>query len=248
MRIYICTHKEFKPVVEDSRLMPLMVGAALRESDFGYLRDDAGDNISEKNPNYCELTGLYWIWKHSPDECVGLCHYRRYFDPSVDYLKELRNYDVILPEPLYPIVPLRVDYSCFHVREDYVALREAVMKVSPDYLGAFDEVMAGNLFSPYNMFVGSRKFVDKYCSWLFSIMSEVERNVKLSGYAYQQRVFGFMGERLMQVFVRRNHLRVKRVPVFMPGEKMRRWVPWPRFFRNRLTFFFVRFLLRGYCK
>lgn len=248
MEIYVCTHKEFSPKVKDSRLTPLMVGAALREADFGYQRDDEGDNISTKNPNYCELTGLYWIWKNSREDTVGLCHYRRYFDPRVDYEKELKTHDVILPEPLYPIVPLRVQYCCFHVREDYMALCEAVGKVSPDYITAFDKVFDGNVFTPFNMFIGRRKFVDAYCSWLFSVLSEAEKSVKLSGYAYQQRVFGYMGERLMQVYVERNRLRVKRVQVSTPTEGIRGWRPWPRYFTNRLKFMLLRHFLKDYCK
>ena len=33
-----------------------------------------GDHISSKNPNYCELTGLYWAWKNLDCEYIGLCH------------------------------------------------------------------------------------------------------------------------------------------------------------------------------
>lgn len=248
MKIYICTHKEFTPAVSDNRLAPLMVGAALRESDHGYQRDDEGDNISRKNPNYCELTGLYWMWKNSKEDIMGLCHYRRYFDSSADFAKMLETCDVILPRPHYTPVSLRIDYCCYHEREDYMALRNAVAKVSPDYLAAFDEVLDSNMMSPYNMFVAPRKFVDAYCSWLFSVLDEVEKNVKMSGYAYQQRIFGFMSERLMQVFVRRNNLKVKRVPVYMPGERKRGWRPWPWYAISRLRYLFTSIPLRNYGK
>lgn len=236
--------------VDDSRLTPLMVGAAQRESDYGYQRDDAGENISTKNPTYCELTGLYWMWKNAKDdEVLGLCHYRRYFDSSVDYAKLLEACDVILPEPIYFQVPLRVEYCCAHVCEDYQALREAVASVSPDYLQAFDEAMDDNLLSPYNMFIAPREFVDAYCSWLFSVLAEVEKNVKLSPYPYQRRVFGFMSERMMQVFVRKNNLRVKRIPVYNTDEpKDTSFHPWPRYSRRRLTFLLTRLLLKDYCK
>lgn len=47
--------------------------------DLGYQKDNEGDNISAKNPYYCELTGIYYAWKNIPAEYLGLVHYRRYF-------------------------------------------------------------------------------------------------------------------------------------------------------------------------
>ena len=62
----------------DEAYLPLRVGSALGE-DFGYIRDDEGDNISNKNPWYCELTVLYWLWKNTTADYKGLMHYRRIF-------------------------------------------------------------------------------------------------------------------------------------------------------------------------
>ena len=78
--IYIAAHKEFDvPRLEN--YVPLQVGAEGKE-DLGFLRDNTGDNISVKNPNFCELTGLYWIWKNTNDEYKGVVHYRGYFCKS----------------------------------------------------------------------------------------------------------------------------------------------------------------------
>ena len=66
---------------EDDVYMPLHVGAEGKES-LGYTPDNTGENISSKNPNYCELTGLYWAWQNMNCEYIGLCHYRRYFGKS----------------------------------------------------------------------------------------------------------------------------------------------------------------------
>lgn len=105
--IYIAAHKQFTSLEMDGYI-PLQVGAE-NNIDLGYLKDNVGDNISEKNPNYCELTGLYWIWKNCNDEYKGLVHYRRYFGKSnlkigpsniytyQEMVKMLETADIVLP-------------------------------------------------------------------------------------------------------------------------------------------------------
>ena len=71
-------HKKYEKLNNDIYI-PLQVGAALHNS-LGYHSDNTGDNISERNPYYSELTGLYWLYKNDSDcDITGLCHYRRYF-------------------------------------------------------------------------------------------------------------------------------------------------------------------------
>ena len=77
IRMIVATHKPYW-MPEDPVYLPVQVGAAGRES-LGFQRDDEGENISAKNPNYCELTGLYWAWKNLDADYIGLVHYRRYF-------------------------------------------------------------------------------------------------------------------------------------------------------------------------
>lgn len=79
MTIYIAQHKPYwSPKLNG--YVPIQVGAANSNNIFLKLRDDIGENISVKNPIWCELTALYWIWKHDDtSDFIGLCHYRRYF-------------------------------------------------------------------------------------------------------------------------------------------------------------------------
>lgn len=110
MKIYVITHKKFEEKCKSSVYQPILVGAALHDIDVSYLKDNSkNDNISDKNSSYCELTGIYWIWKHSKDDIVGVCHYRRYFSNSRYYLSALKEkqirqilnkYDIIVPKKI----------------------------------------------------------------------------------------------------------------------------------------------------
>ncbi len=62
IKIIIASHKKYQKPVENIYL-PVQVGAEGKEKIEGYTQDNTGENISTKNPNYCELTGLYWAWK-----------------------------------------------------------------------------------------------------------------------------------------------------------------------------------------
>ena len=69
----------------DDMYIPLHVGAEGKKDkqgnplDLGYQKDNTGENISELNASYCELTGLYWAWKNLDADFIGLSHYRRHF-------------------------------------------------------------------------------------------------------------------------------------------------------------------------
>ncbi len=61
IKILVATHKKYW-MPEDDVYLPIHVGRA-GKADLGYVGDNTGDNISSKNTNYCELTGLYWPGK-----------------------------------------------------------------------------------------------------------------------------------------------------------------------------------------
>lgn len=75
--IAIAAHKPYR-MPEDDIYLPLHVGCEGKK-EIGFTGDNTGENISAKNPYYCELTGLYWLWKNTEAEYKGLVHYRRHF-------------------------------------------------------------------------------------------------------------------------------------------------------------------------
>lgn len=222
--------------------MPVHVGKALSDLDLGIIGDDTGENISRKNRSYCELTGLYWAWKNLKDvDIVGLCHYRRYFDfhgqcqPVLPYSKfskgrfdtldfsvpqkikdAVLNGKVVAPRVMNNVGSLYDEYCICHYSEDLRVLEAVVKERSePKYADAFDKVMhLSHKPLCYNMFLMNWPMFDKYCAWLFGILEEVERRIDISRYSpVQQRVFGYMSERLFNVFVAAEGLKVIHKPL-----------------------------------
>lgn len=228
IRIYVMAHKAFD-VPEDKIYIPLQVGASLHEP-LGYLADNTGDHISGKNPNYSELTGLYWMWKNGPDcDITGMCHYRRYFLneneellQASEYEEILKEYDVIVTGRLvYPAgESIYGGYARKHHAKDLDLTREAVKEYYPEYLPSYDEVMNGNVMYYANMMAADRKLMNRYAEWLFTILFEVEKHIDMTGYDdYDRRVFGFLAERLVMVWIRHNWLKPYETQVGLMGVK-----------------------------
>ena len=219
MAVYIAAHKAFTPV-DTAGYIPLQVGAA-NGADLPYAKDNTGDHISDKNPHFCELTGLYWIRKNTQDTIKGLVHYRRYFMQGGQVLTEeqierlLENCDVILP-PKEILRESAWREFCLHSghEQDLTLLRQAVETIDGAYLPAFDKVMAGNRLHLFNMLIARQETFDAYCDWLFAVLFELEKHVDMTGYTpYEQRLYGFLSERLLNVWVAHNNLTVRTVKV-----------------------------------
>lgn len=83
IKIYVACHKD-SYVPENSLLFPIQVGCKISNRHIpNMLHDDLGDNISERNRMYCELTAQYWAWKNDGmSDYIGFFHYRRYLNFS----------------------------------------------------------------------------------------------------------------------------------------------------------------------
>ncbi len=238
IKILIATHKK-SWLPKDPIYLPLHVGAE-GKAPLGYTPDNTGDHISGKNPNYCELTGIYWAWKNLDADYIGLCHYRRYFshcdsqhkDPETikrqiwkgtDFEKALRDYDVILPERIHfeNSTTIEEQYAECHYEKDLLTTREIIRELHPDYLDVFDAVMKENSLHCYNMFVMKKEILDRYCEWLFSILFEAENRINITEYdSYQARIFGFLSERLLDVWFRQQNIRIKETPTAFLRDKV----------------------------
>ena len=170
------------------------------------LTDDSGENISERNRQFCELTALYWIWKNAKQDIVGLEHYRRHFLLQDDWCQRMRenNIDVILPTPLYVAPSLAQNYKDRHVASDWNFMMDYLRRIYPrDYKEAI-AFWDTNLYSPCNMFIMKKEVLNALCTWLFPILFVCAEHGGEREDPYQNRYPGFLAERLISFFFEKN--------------------------------------------
>ncbi len=222
IKIIVATHKKYW-MPDDPMYLPVHVGAAGKES-IGYQRDDEGENISSKNANYCELTGLYWAWKNLQADYIGLAHYRRHFsngkrfgDKKEKVIKQpeleqkLKNTDVLLPTPRnYWIETNYSQYAHAHHAIDLDTTKKILLEKYPQYITAWNSSMKKTTGHRFNMFVMKKDLFNQYCEWMFDILFELENRLDISTYnKNDSRVFGFVSERLLDVWIETNGIQYK---------------------------------------
>lgn len=210
----IATHKA-AAMPSESMYVPVHVGRTLTEQDFGYQSDADGENISAKNRSYCELTALYWAWKNTDADAYGLSHYRRYFSGEAagpngigvmsdeEASAALEQYEVIVGKRRnYVVETIDSHYRNGHHGEDLDVLRASIERLSPEYIPSYEAIFSGRKLSLYNMFLMRGPIFRQYAEWLFTVLADVESKIDESDRsAYQQRTMGYLGERLLNVWV-----------------------------------------------
>ena len=218
IKIIIAAHKKYR-MPDDDIYLPLQVGAAGKEK-LGYLTDDTGDNISQKNPYYCELTGIYWAYKNLDAEYIGLAHYRRHFICKKLNKKDrfsslmtreeteqrLKNFDIILPRMRNYYIENLYDHYENTLKSGHLEKTREIIKIKcPEYLTEFDKLHIRKKAHMFNMFVMKKEIFDKYCEWLFDILFELEKQIDPSKYdAFHARYLGRVSELLLDVWINTN--------------------------------------------
>lgn len=243
MRIFTITHKIVKLPPLDNCYHTLMVGAANKDYiPEDYLRDDAGDNISKFNDSYCELTGLYWMWKNVSDEIIGLVHYRRFFakisglryhtkyivldkKKNCQFLteemikKKLASCDILVKKSTVRKENNRKIIAT-QIKQEDIEIMDSVIKNSYfDYYYSYVQEMNEYFHLNCNMFIGKKIIVDQYCEWLFPLLFQIDQEHKRKvGARFHQRELGYLGEILFGVWLNRNKINYQICDVVNIGE------------------------------
>lgn len=235
--VAVATHKEYRMPI-DGVYMPLQVGRALHPNvDLGMTCDNTGDNISQLNAQYSELTGLYWMWKNCDADYQGLVHYRRHFAKNdsakrhgdenerfsciagkQDYARLLDTCEIIVPERRnYYIETVYSHYEHTMQEGQLDATRSIIAQTNSDYLDAFDAQMNKTSAHLFNMFVMRKDLINEYCSWMFPIIGELAKHIDSSSYSvFEMRFPGRISEILFDVWLETNHYPYVEMPIISP--------------------------------
>lgn len=239
VRIYVATHipDPSTKFLDPSISVPILCGKVLRsEEDLSAdgipdLGDDTGDNISDENDTFSELTALYWIWKNDkskPDDIVGLEHYRRHFrDPhkysipitkssvielisKYDFMGEgfaVKGIQLFKPDKI-PVRTLYNHYKIYHVISDLDNALESIRRRHPELYPVINcQIKHSNKILGCNVFVTKKKLLDEYCEFLFPVLFDVDDKIDEMSWllgkhsGYNSRVFGFLSERLLRPWI-----------------------------------------------
>ena len=225
VKVVIATHKKYQ-MPTDELYLPLHVGAEGKFDnhgdplDLGYLKDNTGDNISELNSSFCELTGMYWAWKNLNADYIGLVHYRRHFSmkkkrglANVLTLSELSPYlgivKIFVPNKRrYYIETLYSHYAHTHYASQLDETRKIIMEKYPEYLGSYDKVVKRTYGYMFNMMIMEKSFLNDYCEWLFDILFELRKRIEMPDLSpFQGRFYGRISEIIFNVWLEEKLIR-----------------------------------------
>lgn len=195
---------------------------ALHSQNF--ILDDEGDNISDLNHSFADLTGVYWMWKNAPEEWLAISHYRRFWIEDRVAELDLNPKTIYMAQPqIWPSTQYNFNMpneQIFHLKNEkynciwkhYVdahgsygveklfelSMREGSI-LKHDHVSMLNHAIT---MYPYNMFFAHRDLFNKVCEIHFDILlkiyDESKEYIKTLD-DYQRRLIGFLGERLMTI-------------------------------------------------
>lgn len=237
IKLFLCCHNGYG--ILPPLFQPIQCGAALAPNIKGAIYDNAGDNISAKNREYCELTAHYFAWKNIEADYYGFCHYRRFFcyDESVKKpylaLKEINNSKLLGDEPCwrrligeYEIIAPRSEdmgisvkeYYCtsaYHYVEDMELFLYILSEKAPQLAAATDKYLSQDRQYFCNMFIMDKAHFSEYCEILFTVLEQFDRSKTLHGSFQSDRTNGYLGEVFTGIYLtycRDSGAKIKELP------------------------------------
>lgn len=177
-----------------------------------------GDNIDNLNPWYCELTGLYWIWKNSNEDIVGLEHYRRYFVneknnilSEIEIKNRLKDNDIICIKANYskrrPPKAWLMENDKWYDMQKFLCFIK--IYIGKEYYEYCVKHLNGNWHALGNMFICKKVLIDEYCEFMFDLTFAYIDAEKHFGRSLPKRIIGYFTEFLFGAWLTYNNKKIK---------------------------------------
>mgnify|MGYP000053678268 CR=1 FL=1 len=223
IRLFMCCHKDFETV--PPLFEPIQCGAAISKPVEGSLPDNTGDNISNKNHEYCELTAHYYVWKNINADYYGFCHYRRFFSANTaikkpyvalgklhdssmlgtsdEWMRIITSHQLIVPRSENMGLTARKHYctSLYHYSEDLDLFIQIISEHFPEFSADAQEYLSQNNQYFCNMFIMDRKHYKEYCNVLFSVLEKFDQRKRIHGDFQSDRTDGYLGEIFTGIYI-----------------------------------------------
>lgn len=133
-------------------------------------------------------------------------------DCAIDILKST---DVILPKKRHYYIENLYDHYCKTMNpEPLIKTRQIIADTCPKYLAEFDKLKIRRSAHMFNMFIMKKEILDQYCSWIFSILFELEKQIDATNWSnFQKRYAGRVSELLLDIWLYTNQISYKELPV-----------------------------------
>ena len=228
---FVITHKKYFMPDLPKNYTKIHAGRKLSSIDLGILGDDSGDNISELNPFLNEMTAIYWVWKNYRADYIGFSHYHRFFlidhhiltaTEAIDLLKDC---DIITGNAVISYGSWVSGFDEFDsdhgIDEAHRIFLKHLRQISPEYVRIYERFESGIGLYANQMFITRWQVFDSYCDWIFKIILPAMKDFPAEKYktSLERRQIAYIAERLLNVFIFNNHLRIKNIPVFRGPEE-----------------------------
>lgn len=222
--IFMCCQNGFEYI--PPLCVPIQCGSALVDGVVEICSDCDGENISEKNREYCELTAHYYAWKNISADYYGFCHDRRFFcasDSRRPYLVRgtlsegqqqklfrdenywralIESHDILAPFPEDMGISVREHYCTTHrCPEDLDLFMDILAQKAPALKTSAENYLAQRKQYCRNMFVMKRGLFFEYCEYLFGILEEFDRRRPPHSDAHSDRTDKYLGEIFTGIFL-----------------------------------------------
>lgn len=219
--IFICTHKDFKQVVNNKLYQ------VINSKDINKKYNGLDDKF------YSELFQYFYIAEnYRLKDYIGFCHYRRYFSfmDDVPNMNEIfKTNDVVVGKPKSYNVSVKQFYGSCHNIEDFDIIENIIKEKYSDYYNTFERYVNQKMFIPYNMFIMKKEDFLIYIKFIKDVLDEylkivgtdiykriednkdkyLKKNYPNNTVEYQYRIGGYLAERLTGVFICKHFKRAR---------------------------------------